>query len=256
MTALLRDELPPHAFDGSGPFATACAECGLPMSEDLHRRPHEAKGVRHVRTADGARRFGQAIGSVIAPDVVPVTPAELRARAALVEPDVTADVEGSTLYAGGQLVMLDKRLKEEPAGPAQVGRTQAAARGVPDVLRYTAVFDDEAYTGGAIRLMKALNALGYRAHLGGWGNAWSGTAYKGLNLRLVPPDSDQVFELQVHTPTSLGAKRETHQLYEAARLLPNFSQVRQELERRMREVSSRVAVPPGATGLSWRGERA
>ncbi|WP_336715293.1 hypothetical protein [Chryseobacterium mucoviscidosis] len=85
-----------------------------------------------------------------------------------------------------------------------------------DVLRFTITFEPKVYVENYLKIVKELEARGYKKTK--TFNAWfqGDGSYKGLNATFETP-SGQQFELQFHTEETFRIKSETHDLYEASR---------------------------------------
>jgi GNAT superfamily N-acetyltransferase/2'-5' RNA ligase len=272
-TPRLRTNAPTREVVDARPFG-ADGRYGADPDVDIERSRRTVSGTLterdvELRRADSYRQYlveGIPVDPPLAADVdIDAAVADLLADAADADAEITPVITAAVAAAGGELQGLDRRLKAEGPLRDRVRRNLATAfaRGraadvdravddVPDALRYTATFPASRYTDGAIALMKALNASGYSAGTGGWGNSWGLKGYQGLNLRLID-DTGFMFELQIHTPQSYAAKRDSHPLYIEARNLPAGSRRKAELVAEMRAIADGVKAPAGAAGLRWRG---
>ncbi|WP_327588240.1 hypothetical protein OHA25_15385 [Nonomuraea sp. NBC_00507] len=116
-----------------------------------------------------------------------------------------------------------------------------------DAIRYTFTFSDDRYAKGVADTMAALKRQRFELVL--QKPAWSDpSGYKGVNTRWRGPDG-QLFELQIHTPSSLWAKEVTHEVYEYRQNLGPKD--RERLEKYEKQVFESVPVPPGAAEIPY-----
>jgi hypothetical protein len=128
------------------------------------------------------------------------------------------------------------------------GHTADEAFGhVKDAIRYTFCYPDDRYTDGVYADCERLKDAGFERY--DLRNSWEQAEYKGINSRWQVSESGQIFEVQFHTQASLDAKEETHWAYKRLRSLPEDEGEVRELHAYQREVTSKVAIPPGALGI-------
>lgn len=137
--------------------------------------------------------------------------------------------------------------------------TTQALLSIGDLNRYTVVFPESDYTSGVQRFQAHLARDGVLLDQGK--NTWQDPIYKGYNARFLdtgqphaaldPAEAADslprhLFEVQAHTPASLTAKEDTHDLYKLMRagtLREEGFDAAAELQARRNDV---VAIPPGA----------
>lgn len=113
---------------------------------------------------------------------------------------------------------------------------------IHDGIRYTFTFSDDRYVKGVADVTAVMERQGFK--LVQQKPSWSEHGkYKGVNTRWHGPDG-QLFELQIHTPSSLWAKEVTHEIYEYKRNLT--PEDRKRLEEYEKQLFEAVPVPPGA----------
>lgn len=143
-------------------------------------------------------------------------------RAEKSDPIITPIIEETVESLGGAMDGLQHRIKTRESTARKImtrshmKRTspEAAAGGVSDVLRYTAVLPTEGYTDGVKKTLEALRKAGFSPSISN--NYWArGDAYSGLNILL--SGKGQGLEVQFHTPESLAAKELAHDDYEICR---------------------------------------
>ena len=153
----------------------------------------------------------------------------------------------------GKLVGLDNRLKSKSsltrkltARAAEYPDTSLERLLVEDAIRYTIVLEDEP-SGHHDRSIREILAT-----MGGLGNeiAWvknywpRGDDYSGVNCVLRAPNGT-FWELQFHTPRSLAARKQNHDLYEEYRLESTPLERKRELFETMTEIWETVPIPAG-----------
>lgn len=179
----------------------------------------------------------------------------LRRKAALAEPEVTADMR-TLERSSAKLQGLDYRLKStdslarkitSDADEDQVSLAAAAA-GISDVLRYTLTCSDADYSTMVPQAMAALTEKGYRVEK--FRNAWGGKFYQGVNVHLMSPAGVRV-ELQFHTPQSFAVKQASHAVYEIRRNPASSAEEVEEATRLSIAYNAAVVVPEGARAIHW-----
>jgi hypothetical protein len=118
------------------------------------------------------------------------------------------------------------------------------AASIHDGIRYTYLFDGPNYVRGVLQARSALEEHGNE--LLTLRNTWASEDSKGINGRWRQRGSDQLFEVQFHTPESWEAKQRTRQAYEEITSPATPTTERQRLRAYQREVTAAVPVPPHA----------
>lgn len=158
------------------------------------------------------------------------------------------------------------RLAEKVAAQAQRGKTvEQALLKVHDINRYTVIFPDTHYTDGVRRLQEYLAGHELTLHYGK--NSWDDRFYKGYNARFEdkarphaavdPADATDTsprhrMEVQAHTPASLAAKQDTHDLYKLMRTGAVTEEEADATAELMALRSDTVPKPPGVEALGTR----
>jgi hypothetical protein len=119
---------------------------------------------------------------------------------------------------------------------------------IHDGIRYTFLFESEHYSAGVEATRSELGRNDYI--LIGFKPGWAGEEYKGINSQWKHAPSGQLFEVQFHTADSWEAKQKTHDAYERIESPEAATAERSRLRDYQREISARVAVPPGALEFS------
>lgn len=195
--------------------------------------------------------------------VAPVPTAETEAARLIksavdAEPELTRDITTLTREARGDMAGLEYRLKTEESLARKIatdmekgGLTAEEAAGrIVDTNRYTAIFPTDDMVGGYEKVIKGLEAKGYKVTK--VKNTWDDPTvpYNGVNVQLVSPNGQPV-ELQFHTPESFWAKDAgTHALYEEQRKLEKGSARWQELEQQQRDIFKQTPRPPGVEKIT------
>jgi len=174
---------------------------------------------------------------------------------------VAAEDPTRTLAGFDRRIKGEDRLKEKVADEMRStpGITpERALASIADVVRFTFMYGESAYTTGVRKDVERLEAAGFAQV--GRRNTWSSEQYKGINTRWREPDSGVIFEVQFHTQASLEAKELTHEAYERIRSIDdeNAESIREvtELKNFQRQVNGNVSIPPGVTEYEeYRPER-
>jgi hypothetical protein len=134
---------------------------------------------------------------------------------------------------------LAKMLGDEPGSDPD-----RLATSIHDGIRYTYLFDGPNYVRGVLQARSALEEHG--SELLTLRNTWASEESKGINGRWRQRGSDQLFEVQFHTPESWDAKQRTRQAYEEITSPATPTAERERLRAYQREVTAAVPVPPHA----------
>ncbi|MEV6602995.1 hypothetical protein [Kutzneria sp. NPDC051319] len=121
----------------------------------------------------------------------------------------------------------DNSLKRKLATEFMDGATtETAVAKVNDALRYTLVLPDKDYAVLAEQTIEKLKAADFKLEVlkNKWRQNKDNFEYRGINLTLFDPATNQVFELQLHTEASLAAKTIEHGWYDLTRL-PGVSEM-------------------------------
>ncbi|MEU5859942.1 hypothetical protein ABZ815_02125 [Nonomuraea sp. NPDC047529] len=156
--------------------------------------------------------------------------------------DVGADMAGFP----GHVLRGSDRFKEKLAKLIKVSPTRTpedlVSNKIHDGIRYSFTFSNDRYVKSVADIKTAMERQGFKLvqQKPSWGEHGK---YKGVNTRWRGPDG-QLFELQMHTPSSLWAKKVTHEIYEYKRhLMPEGLK---RLEKYEEQIFEAVPVPPGA----------
>lgn len=176
----------------------------------------------------------------------------LRAKAEKVEPKITDDMTKIISSVGGKAEGLEYRLKSLDSLERKIktdmlsGLTeQQAAEGIRDVVRYTAIFDNDTFVEQYHKMQAKLVEQGYRTTL--VKNTWKNDAsYKGVNtfIHAFVEKDDVIFEMQYHTQESFELKNgKLHQLYEVFRDPKTPPKEKAKILLEMQKLSANLKVP-------------
>ena len=120
---------------------------------------------------------------------------------------------------------------------------------INDGVRYTYIFDEENYTPGVMEVCDLLTVAGFEIYERK--NAWADEtkSYQGVNSSWMDHQSEQLFEVQIHTPTSWRAKQESHKAYEAIEALSSTSEERAEAVKLQERIFREVPIPLGVRSI-------
>jgi hypothetical protein len=199
-----------------------------------------ARGANGVRAAGAASAVGRRAperaddaGGPWAGHGLGLSPAQaaearaLAARAAAVEPQVTARVTAVADAVAARTLGLEHRLKGLDSLQRKIAEellerpdVVAVVDTVNDTLRFTLELDDARYAAGAVAAMRGLRAGGLVPVA--WKNFWTrAKPYQGLNTTWAAPGSPVLLEVQVHSPASWAANKDTRADYEVQRVTAN-----------------------------------
>ncbi|MEG9482768.1 minor capsid protein [Mannheimia sp. HC-2023] len=176
----------------------------------------------------------------------------VRKKAVAVEPMITRDVVSIITASGGEPAGLDFRLKSLPSLQrkidteimAGISKEQAIAS-IRDVIRYTAILDEQRFVEQYQKMQKDLGKQGYSTII--VKNTWkSNSAYKGINtfVSTFIEKNNIIFELQYHTKQSFELKNgKLHELYEKFRDLNIPLAQKSEILLEMQKLSANLKEP-------------
>ncbi len=176
------------------------------------------------------------------------------AAAAAVEPEITASIVSAADEIGAVMDGLDYRLKQPTSLAGKIaskggvtGSFAGAADGITDAMRYTAVLEEKEFTSGYYSMREKLASEGYNeVRCKNFYQMYAdGKSPQKAVQCLYRDEAGHTFELQYHTPESLGAKKLNHPRYNEQRMATTAQARRDELEAQMREISTNVPDPKG-----------
>ena len=122
---------------------------------------------------------------------------------------------------------------------------QMKRKNINDVLRYTALFEDNVYRQGVDNVFAAFKKQGYDIIMNK--NYWETPYYKGINS--VIKKGSQKIEVQFHTPESIIIKEKNHKLYEVSKLDTTPAKEKGRLKIKMQKNWEKVTYPNGISGF-------
>jgi hypothetical protein len=204
---------------------------GLELDPAANRIADEAIATRReAEGRDAEGNYGEA----------GITPAMRRIEAELERGSLVPDTEKFALKSADRFKeKLAKLITLEPDTS-----TAVLAAGIHDGIRYTFKFGPQCYSDDVRRAEALLVDNGYE--LLERKPSWSGKEYKGINSQWRDTQSEQLFEVQFHTPESWDAKQRTHDAYEKMQCPTTLPEERIRLGVFQREIAATVSIPPGA----------
>lgn len=176
-------------------------------------------------------------------------------RAAKIEPQITDNVVDAVTSTGAKMYGLEHRLKRPASIAAKIGADakengktfEEAAKGLKDVIRYTAVSDDRDYTNNYYNIKSNLEAKGYReTKCKNYFNSYKlgYVKHKAVQSNFTDRNGN-TFELQFHTPSSQAAKELKLPIYNERRKSGISLKRARQLERKMTNLAEKVSDPLG-----------
>lgn len=178
----------------------------------------------------------------------------IRQEAEKVEPQITRDVVAIINASGGEPAGLDFRLKSLASLQRKIDTEimagiskELAISGVRDIIRYTAILDDQRFVAQYRQMQENLEKQGYSTIV--VKNTWRPhSSYKGINtfVSTVVENGSVIFELQYHTKQSFELKNgKLHELYEKFRDPSVPIEKKPEILLEMQKLSANLKEPKG-----------
>ena len=162
---------------------------------------------------------------------------------------VEAAGPGRRLAGLEHMLKSEDRLKEKIADEMTAKPELTISKAVDtvvDSVRFTFTYSAQRYAEGTLSDVERLKAEGFE--LIKLKNLWADDQYKGINSQWRRPETGLRFEVQFHTPESLGAKELTHGAYERIRS-PASPEERREMKAYQRQVNALLVTPPGTADI-------
>lgn len=190
---------------------------------------------------------------------------KLHVAAVAAEPKVTAQVKALAKAAGGTMWGLEFRIKSLDSTARKIATKmladrnltlEGAAASINDVLRYTIVLPEEAYTAGVLSVLDSMGS-NPRVELVSVKNYWKNqksSGYAAIHVLVKEVvegpgggPAPITWELQLHTPASIDAKQKSHPIYEKARMLEKGSSEYQKLMGESAALWGAAKMPAGVS---------
>ena len=229
------------------------------------RKPDEVPGAAPgLRPTDQQPFSGRRVPTAPAAisDSAKAAGERLARQARAAEGEISAALERTRREVGAEFDGFDERYKkairiaEKASGDARINGVgiDDAVDGINDALRYTFNAADGNYAAMVRRTLEKLRAEGIelleRDGKPIFKNFWTKEGYQGVNT-VMRTKSGFRFELQFGTPAQAAAKKISHELYDAQRVLgktdPRYLRLTQEIEDLWRPIHG--ARPPGVDDL-------
>lgn len=180
-------------------------------------------------------------------------------KARVEEPQITEDIVSTVKDNSGTMFGLAYRMKQNTSMAGKIAADskedglpfEQCAAGIKDAVRYTAVFEDSSFTAGYKNVKASLISKGYEEVRckNFWKMYESGTSCQKAVQCVYKNKSGQMFELQFHTPRSLGAKEINHPLYEEQRAKTTSKGRAAALNDAMTKIGANVTNPAGVMDI-------
>jgi hypothetical protein len=257
----------PYRDDGSRkPPSADLAELEIPLPDELpsekkrtnpdgswdwkgrHLTPEQSRitdqAIARCRDAEGRDAEGKYGDRGL-------TPAMRRIEAQLDHGALVEDTEKYALKEPNRFKeKLARLISDEPdSDPAEI------VSRINDGVRYTYTYSEEQYSLGVMEVCASLADAGFEMYERK--NVWvdESKAYQGVNSSWMDHESKQLFEVQIHTPTSWRAKQEGHLTYEIIKASSNTPEERAAAAKFQERIFGSVPIPPGVSDIpSYRKE--
>ena len=175
------------------------------------------------------------------------------------EPQITSDIVSVVKDNAGTMFGLAYRMKQNTSMAGKIaadskedGKSfEECAAGIKDAIRYTAVFETASFTAGYKNVKQSLLSQGYEeVRCKNFYKMYeAGTSCQKAVQCVYKNKSGQMFELQFHTPRSLGAKEINHPLYEEQRAKTTSKGRAAALNDAMTKIGANVPNPAGVMDI-------
>ena len=141
------------------------------------------------------------------------------------------------------------------------GSYERAARNINDTLRFTFVIPDNLYIDKIDECLHKLESMGYQVIE--FKNKWNSIEFKGINVRLVAKNNEDIFEIQFHTPIAYkikegddltSGKYSTRSLYQVSRDDSAPEWLRLKADKLRIYLQQFIEVPVGALEYTYNPE--
>lgn len=153
-----------------------------------------------------------------------------------------SDKNGTPLHTLKTIEGLRRKIIADSVG--YNGNYMEAAKNIRDSVRYTIIIEDNLYTKKVDEYLHRLEELGYRDF--DVKNNWGTTACQGVNVKIRNKNTDDVFELQFHTPMGHQIKEgSTRDLYQIIREDEADLELKNKANKLRMLLQSKVPIPEG-----------
>jgi hypothetical protein len=186
----------------------------------------------------------------------------LEVRANKNEPEISREIKESCEQFGGTQIKPESSVKTASSIERKLildskeyldtakGSIQDAATNLGDTVRYTIQFSADKFADGVSKTLDDFKSEGFEAvKVKNFFNNDPQNSYRGINCVFRDTSSNQLFEVQFHTPESSFAVSVAHPLYEAARLLDPSTPEYASEQQKMISTWQGVPIPPGVENI-------
>jgi len=174
---------------------------------------------------------------------------------------ITGAIQSAAAQTGGTPIKPEFRLKTVQSLTRKIlldskdvfdtprGAIEEASTGIGDALRYTISYPDDKWAKGVQDTLESMRSEGFELVPGkdkNYFNENPDSSYRGMNCVFKDSVTNQLFELQFHTPSSLAMIDEVHPLYEATLTKDPNSEEYTQGQAQMRSMWATVPIPPFA----------
>lgn len=186
----------------------------------------------------------------------------LQNRAEKNEPEISREIRESCQQFGGTQIKPEYSVKG--AGSIErklildsteyldtpTGTVQAAAANMGDTVRYTIQYPTDKFTDGVSKTLADFKTEGFEAvKVKNFFNSDPQNSYRGINCVFRDTASNQLFEVQFHTPESGDMVSQVHPMYESARLIAPSTPEYATAQQQMISMWQTVPIPAGVESI-------
>ena len=184
-------------------------------------------------------------------------------RAIKNEPEISYQIEKAANQIGGtrikpefaiksvksttrKIILNSKEYDESPKNAVETASTD-----IHDSLRYTIAIPDAKFAEGVQGAIASMKSAGFEVmDIKNYFNDNSQNSYRGINCNFRDSTTNQVFELQFHTPSSLAMIDTVHPIYEATRvIMDRSSDAYSAGQAKMIDLWSSIPIPPNVNDI-------
>jgi hypothetical protein len=186
----------------------------------------------------------------------------LQARAQRNEPEISREIKETCQQFSGTQIKPDKSVKGADSIERKLildskeyldtakGSVQDAAANMGDTVRYTIQYPTDKFTEGVSKTLADFKTEGFEAvKVKNFFNDDPENSYRGINCVFRDTASNQMFEVQFHTPESGAMVSQVHPLYESARLLDPSTPEYTSAQKNMISMWQAVPIPAGVESI-------